>query len=114
LHVSDLAVPERKYLVPLDVSALVVAPDRRPDDLVAHLRELRPNLRRLASTVLDLEPQDLTGLVRAASARDPLPPEMTDGDSSPLCVVGKERNERLRVALVESLCRCSKLLDHSG
>jgi hypothetical protein len=39
---------------------------------------------------------------------------MPDGYAAPLCVVGKERSEWFRVALVEGVSSRSEFLDHPG
>jgi hypothetical protein len=67
LHVDDLAVPEREHLVALATLTVGSEPGRRADDLVADLCELGLDLDRRVSAFLDLEPQDLTGLVGPSS-----------------------------------------------
>jgi hypothetical protein len=62
--------------------------------------------------LLDLELQDLTGLVRAASGWCVLPPEMAAGDAAPFRVFGEERHEGLGIAAVESFGCGAKPVDH--
>jgi hypothetical protein len=89
LEVGDLPLPVRDHLEPLEPSPTVVQPPRGADDLVvSDLREVRLDNRRATAELPDLELQDLTGLVRAASSRRELPPEVTARDAPPLDVVG--------------------------
>jgi hypothetical protein len=41
-----------------------------------------------------------------------LPPQVAVADAAPLGVLGKQRCERLRIAVVECFGRCAKLVDH--
>ena len=57
----------------------------RADDLVAaHLSEFGLNLDPTLASRLDLELEDLTGLVRAASDGRALPPQHAVRDATPL------------------------------
>lgn len=89
-------------------------PLRRADDrVVADLAELRLNLDPALAPLLDLELQDLTGLIRAPSRRRSFPPEMPVRDPAPLGVVCKKRRKRLGVALIESFGGRAQLIDHA-
>jgi hypothetical protein len=68
LHVGDLSVAECDHLEALVPSAVGGEPLRRADDLVvSDLPELRLHLKAVLAAFLDLELQDRTGLVGAAS-----------------------------------------------
>ena len=107
LHVDDLPVAECQDLETLVASSVRSEPLGRADDLVvANLGELGLNLDAALAPLLDLEAQDLTGLVGAASGGRSFPPEVTVRNAAPLVFVGDQRHERLWVALVERFgCR---------
>lgn len=113
LHVDDLAFAEGDDLIALDVLAALVLPNGRADDpVVPDQCELGRNAPWLAAALLDLETQDLTGLVRSASGRGVFPPEVAVGDATPLGIVGEKRRQRRRVTLVQRLGRSTELIDH--
>jgi hypothetical protein len=109
LHVHDLAVPESNdHRIPPPKSSVGIPHLCGADDLVvtdASEGEIldRPSVARL---------QDLTGLVLAASGGCVFPPEVAAREAAPLSVFGEERDERLRVALVQRLGGRTKLVDH--
>jgi hypothetical protein len=113
LHVDDLAVADRQDLIALVLPSVITSPRGRADDLVvADHRELGlyPDW---PTALLDLERQDLTGLVRAPSGWGVLPPEVTVGGAAPFCIVGEEKRERLRITLIQRLRCHTKLIDHA-
>ena len=113
LHVDDLPVAECQDLEALVASAISSEPLGRADDFVgADLGELRLNLDPPFAPFLDLELQDLTGLVGTVSGRRSLPPEMAVRDAAPLVLVSDQGRERIGVTRVERLGSCSKLIDH--
>jgi hypothetical protein len=64
LHVDDLSVAEGDHLGALVPRAVFADRPRQADDrFVSHLSELRPHLDPQLAVLLDLKPQDLTGLV---------------------------------------------------
>ena len=68
LHVDDLPVAEREDLEALVPSSIRSKPLGRTDDLVVvDLGELGPDLDALFAALLDLELQDLKGLVGAVT-----------------------------------------------
>ena len=113
LHICDLAVAQCDHLEALLRSAVGCEPaGRADDDIVADLLELRLDGDPPVASLLDLESQDLTGLVGAASGWGALPPEMTVRHAAPLGVLCEERGERFGVAAIERLRSPSKLLEH--
>lgn len=113
LHVDDLSATEGDHLVALVSSSFGIGPPGRADDLViADLGELRLHLDPSRAPFLDLELQDLTGLVRAVSRGCVFPPQMAVGDAAPFCVSGEQERERCRIAAIESFGRSAKLIDH--
>jgi hypothetical protein len=106
LHVGDLAVAEGDHLEALCMAPVSGNPAGCTDDLVLRdLHELRLHLDPLVAALVNLELQDLTGLVRPASRWCVLPPETTVRDAPPLRIFGEERRERLRIAMIERLDR---------
>ena len=96
-------------------AAVGAKPLRRADDRVgADLLELRLYLDPTFTAFLNLEAQDLTGLVRAASRGCPLPPQVAVRDATPFRVLCKQRGERLRIALIERFGCRTKLIDHAA
>jgi hypothetical protein len=94
-------------------SAVAAGPLRRADDLVVtDSPELGLQIDAPLAPFLNLEPQDLTGLVGAASGGSALPPEMAAGDTAPFRVFGEQGAEGLGVALVECCGRRPQLFDH--
>jgi len=113
LHVDDLPVAECQDLESLVALSVGSEPLGRADDLVvADLDELGLNLDAALATLLDLELQDLTGLVGAASGGRSLPPEVAMRHTTPLVLVSDQRRERLWVTPVERFGCCAKLFDH--
>jgi hypothetical protein len=113
LKVNDLPVPERDDLVTLDALSTLIQPRGRADHpVLTNERELGLDLRRSTASFLDLERQDLTGLVGPASGRRPFPPEVARRNAAPLRVLGQQRSKRAGVALAQCLCRSSKFIDH--
>jgi len=91
LHVGDLPIAERDHLVALVPPAIVIEPDRRPDDhVVAHALELRLHLGSLGVPFLNLELQDLTGLVGTASGGRAFPPQVPARDAAPFGVLREQ------------------------
>src|SRR5207244_1147657 len=66
LHVYDLAVADRQHLEPLD-PAPAREPARRADHFVADDGEVRLHAGARRAALLDLELENLTGLVGASS-----------------------------------------------
>lgn len=89
LHVDDLAVVEGEDLVALLAAARCLQVGRGDDDVVAHLLEFRFHIQRLIAAFLELELQDLTGLIGAASGGRLLPPEVSMRDAAPLGICAK-------------------------
>lgn len=115
LHVDDLAVGDRQNLVTLASTAVLVLPDRGTDDpVVAHEGELGFTYRQPTSSLVDREPQDLTGLVRPTSARRVSPQEEATRGAAPFGVVCKQGGKRVRIAPVQSLGRFTQLIDHDA
>jgi hypothetical protein len=115
LHVDDLPVAECEDLKALLASSIRSEPLRRADDLVVtDLDELGLNLGPSIAALLDLELQDLTGLVWTVSARRPFPPQMTVRNAPPFVLVGDQRSEGLWVTLIERFSCSSKLIDHGS
>lgn len=113
LHVLNLAFADCDHLEPLLFSTVGCEPAGRPDDhVVADPFELRLDGDSSHARLLDLESQDLTGLVGAASRWGALPPEMTVGYAAPFRVFCEERGKRFGVAAIERLRSLSKLLEH--
>jgi len=113
LHVDDLPVAECQDLESLIALSIGSEPLGRADDLVvADLGELGLNLDAALAALLDLELQDLTGLVGAASGRRSLPPEMAVRNAAPFGLVGDQSCKRLRVTPVERFGCCTELIDH--
>jgi hypothetical protein len=113
LHVDDLPVAECQDLETLLASSIGSEPLGRADDLVgADLSEPGLNLDASLAALLDLELQDLTGLVGAASGRRLLPPEVAMRNAAPLVLVSDQRRERLWVTPVERFGCSSQLIDH--
>ena len=114
LEVDDPAAPERDHLEALAPPAVLVQPLRRPDDdVVSDLLELRLYVEVAPTALLEREPQDLTGLGRAASGRRALPPKAAVGHPSPLGVLREQGRERLRISSVERLGGRAQLVDHT-
>src|SRR5258708_30484849 len=113
LHVNDLAVVNSKLLVALLLLTVGAEPAGRAYDLVlAHQGEIRLDVEPRSASFLDLERQDLTGLLWASSGGGALPPEMTMREPAPLRTVSEQGSERLRVAVIESRRRRTKLINH--
>lgn len=113
LHVDDLAVTEREHLKALLPRAGLVHPQRGADDhVVADSGEFGLHVDSPGAAFVDLEGQDLTGLVGPVSGRRPLPPQMATGDAAPFALVGDQLGERSRVASVEGIRRRPELVDH--
>lgn len=113
LHVDDLSVAECQDLEALVPSSIRSEPLGRADDLVgADLGELRLNLDPALAPLLDLEPQDLTGLIGAVSGGRSLPPEVAVRNATPLVLVGDQGRERLWVTPIQRFSCSSKLVDH--
>jgi Phosphotransferase enzyme family len=87
-------------------------PGSRADDLVADLPELRLHLGPSLASLLNLEPQDLTGLVGTASSRGAFPPQVTMRNTAPFVFCRDQRDEWLRIATVERLGCCTQLFNH--
>lgn len=114
LYVDDLAVPEREHLEALLARARVVDPlGRADDDVVADSGELGLDVDSSAAAFVDLEGQDLTGLVGAVSGGCAFPPEVAVRDAAPLAFVGDQFGEWAAIASVERIRRCSELVDHT-
>ncbi len=114
LDIHDLAVANRQNLVALDSRAVLVEPDRRADDpVVRDHAEFRLDARGSAAPLVDLELQDLTGLVRSASVRRSFPPQMTTGDATPFGILSEERCKRLRVAVAKRIGSSAEPFDHA-
>lgn len=112
-HVNDLSVAHGQHLIPLDSTAAASdEPLRRADDLVADLRELGLHLDPLLASLLDLELENLTGLIGAVSGRCAFPPQMTVRDTAPLRILCEQRGKRLRVTAIECFGCRTKLVDH--
>ena len=103
LHVDDLAVAHCEHHEPLLMAVIRRSPRGRPDDLVTYLRELGRDSGQMRTLLLQLELQDLTGVVGTASTRRLLPPQMAVGDSAPFAVLVDKRKKRLRVSAVERI-----------
>jgi len=114
LHVGDLAAAHRQHLEPLLTSPVLAGPVRGADDPVANLDEFRLDLGRASASFADLELENLTGLVRAASGRCALPPEVPVRDAAPLGVLREQRCERSRITVPERLGSRTKLVDHGS
>ena len=113
LHIDDLAVAEGKHLVALLPRAVLVYPLCRADDhVVADAGESWPDIDSTVAVLVDLEGQDLTGLVGPASGRPAFPPEVAVRDATPFTVVGDQVGERARVASMQCVRRSLKFLDH--
>lgn len=83
------------------------------DDLVvSNLGVLGLNSDTSAASLLDLEPQDLTGLFRTASRGRVLPAEKTARYAAPLGIFGEERGEGFGIPTVERFSGRLKLIDH--
>src|SRR5581483_8087040 len=109
LHVDDLAVADGEDHEALLVGVARFGPGRGTDDLVTELHELRPDAD-LTGAFPQLDLQDLPGLVRTASTGCPLPPQMPAGEATPFAVLVEQREERLRVPLVERVDRSPQLV----
>src|SRR5690348_17329259 len=100
----------------LVVSPFGVVPVRAPDDLVvgdlAVFSALGDAL--CAAPLLDREPQDLTGLVGAASARRALPEEEPARNPTPFRLLSEERRERLWVSTIERISSTAELVNHGS
>jgi len=115
LHVDDLPVAECEDLEALMASSIRSEPLGRADDLVvADPGELGLNLDPALAALLDLELQDLTGLVHAVTSGSVLPPEVPVRNATPLVLVSDQRSEGLGVTLIERFGCCSKLIDHGS
>jgi hypothetical protein len=113
LHVDDLPVAECQDLEALVASSIRFQPLGRADDLVgADLGELRLNLDPALAPLLDLERQDLTGLLGAVSGGRSLPPEMAVRDATPLVLLSDQRRERLGITPIQRFGCSAKLIDH--
>src|SRR5260370_36956562 len=73
---------------------------------------MRLHLDPAAAALLDLEGQDLTGLVRAVSDGRLFPPQVAVRDAAPLRMLCEQCRERFGVALAERFGRGAKLVDH--
>lgn len=67
----------------------------------------------MSAALVELELQDLPGLVRPASTRGVLPPQVTTADAAPLAVFVDQCNEWLRITPVERIDRGPQLVDHT-
>jgi hypothetical protein len=112
LHVDDLAVTNGEHLEALDAPAISSEPGSRTDDLIADLPELRLHLGPSLASLLNLESQDLTGLVGTASSGRAFPPQVTMRDPAPFVLRRDQRDKRLRIASVERVGCSAQLLDH--
>ena len=113
LHVDDHPVTQRQDLEALVASPVCSEPLGRADDpVVADLGELRLNLDPALAPLLDLEAQDLTGLVRSVSGGCSLPPKMAVRHATPLVLVSDQSRKRLRVTPIQRLSRSAKLINH--
>ena len=112
LHVDDLPVAHRQHLKTLDPSAAGLNPASRPDDLVPDLGELGLHLGSPVASLLDLKPENLTGLVGAVSDGRVLPPQVPVRDTAPFRTVREQRGKRFGITPVERLGSRTKLLDH--
>jgi hypothetical protein len=113
LHLDDPAVAERKHAVALLPASPLVQQDCRADDLVgAGPDEVGTRLEPTARSLADPRRQGRTGFIRAPSGRCVLPPQTTLRNAAPLHVGSEQRDERLGVALVERLRRCTKPMEH--
>jgi hypothetical protein len=110
LHVDDLSIPDRQYLVSL--ARLVTEPEHRADDPVgADSDELGLGDSR-STPFVDPPREHLTGLVRTASGRNTLPPHAAVRKPAPLGVISEQGRKRGRVAVVQRLCCRAKLVEH--
>jgi hypothetical protein len=92
LKVDDLVIAEGDHLEALLPPTIRTQPVSRSDDRVlSDLSELGRDLDSVLAPLLNLEPQDLTGLVGAASGRGELPPQMAVRYPSPLRLFCEER-----------------------
>ena len=115
LHVDDLVVSEGDHLEAFLSPPVAAGPRRRADDRVgSELSELRLHLDAPIAALLDLELQDLTGLVGSASGRCLLPPEVSVRQAAPLGVVREQGGEGCWIAVVECVCCGSELVDHGS
>ena len=112
LHVDDLVVADGEDHEALLVALARRAPRCRPNDLVADLHELRVDPSLAPTTLPALELQDLPGLVRTASTRRVLPPQVPAGDAPPFAVLVDQSDERFDIPVVECGDRGPQLVDH--
>ena len=77
------------------------------------MNKLPVHLHALRAPLLDLELQDLTGLVGSASCGRVLPQQKAARLTAPFRIVGEERCERPGIALVERVGGCPELVDHA-
>src|ERR671924_7176 len=76
--------------------------------------DLHGSLDASVAALLDLELQDLTGLVGSPSGGCLLPPKVALRHAAPFGVGCEEGGEWRRIALVECICCGSKLVDHGA
>jgi hypothetical protein len=113
LHVGDLAFSVSDHVERFVLGPVAVAPGCRADDLVGrYLREARQNADPLVAPPFDLKPEYLTGLVRTASARGALPPQVPMRLTAPLGAICKQRCKRLGGAPIECFRRFAQRVDH--
>ena len=115
LHVDDRPVAKSEDLEALVLSSIRSEPLRRADDLVvADQRELGLDLDAVIAAPLDLNPQDLAGLIGAVTSGSAFPPEAPARDATPLVLIADQRGEGLRVTPVERFGCSSKPIDHES
>jgi hypothetical protein len=110
LHVDNLAVAEGDdHGIPPPQLPVLIPQLRCSDDLVVTDAGEGQILDCPSAACV----QDLTGLVWPASGGCVLPPEVSLGRPTPLCVFCEERDERLGIAAIQGLGCSTKLVDHS-
>src|SRR5581483_6040903 len=104
LDVDDLVVAEGQDLEALPAAPVRAEPGRGGEDRVlVEPAEGRLDLDRAPATFVNLEAQDLTGLVGPVSGRRLVPPQSTARDAPPLAVSCDQRDERLGITAIERL-----------
>ena len=99
LHVDDLVAADGEYLVALLARPVLVHPLCRADDhVVADTGELGLDVDSTVAAFANLEGQDRTGLVGAASGGCAFPPQVAVRDAAPLALLGDQVGERTGVA----------------
>ena len=92
LHVDDPSAPVPEDMEPFLLDPAGFDPGRLTNervrrDLIKICEELDP----LVAPILDQRPENLTGLIGAASTRRPLPPQMPARHPAPLGNLSKQR-----------------------